>query len=143
MGRFETLFRKLDPDFVIGWHVIGFDLNFLLKRALALKIPLRLGRDGGPLEVYEKGQKQKSWVAKIIGRQVLDGPPMLRTLFYKFENFKLETVAQELLGEGKTISESGLSKVEEIERQFREDKLALAHYNMMDSLLVSRIFSKN
>jgi DNA polymerase-2 len=54
----------------------------------------------------------------------------------------LETVAQEMLAEGKTIT-SDRNKVEEIERLFKEDKKSLAEYNLKDALLVTSIFRKS
>ena len=45
---------------------------------------------------------------------------MLRASFFSFEDFKLETVAQELLGTGKTITPDE-NKIEEIDRLFKED----------------------
>ena len=67
----------------------------------------------------------------------------LKEITTKFENFKLDTVAHELLGQGKDIgSENSHDKVGEIERRFREDKNALALYNLLDCTLVLDIFEK-
>jgi len=77
------------------------------------------------------------------GRIIIDGPPTMRGAGFKFENFKLDTVAHELLGEGKDISsENSADKIGEIERRFREDKNALALYNLLDCTLVLDIFEK-
>ena len=66
----------------------------------------------------------------------------MRAAFYNFENFKLQTVASEILGASKDIEASGMEKVEEIERRFREDKESLAKYNLLDCELVSEIYKK-
>jgi DNA polymerase-2 len=66
---------------------------------------------------------------------------MLRASFFNFEDFKLETVAQELLGIGKTITPDE-NKIEEIDRLFKEDKNSLAEYNLQDAVLVTDIFNK-
>ena len=66
---------------------------------------------------------------------------MLRASFFSFEDFKLETVAQELLGTGKTITPDE-NKIEEIDRLFKEDKVSLAEYNLQDAVLVTDIFKK-
>ena len=68
------------------------------------------------------------------------GIQALRNAFYTFEDFSLETVAGELLGRGKDIAAKGEEKIAEIERRFREDKGALALYNLEDCRLVSEIF---
>lgn len=46
-----------------------------------------------------------------------------------------------MLGEGKDIG-SDYDKMAEIERRFRDDKPALATYNLKDCELVTRIFEK-
>ena len=134
----EKLIEKWDPDFLIGWNVVGFDLRFLEKKAFQCGVELNWARDKSRLRIDERGPNV---YAKIKGRVVLDGPLVLKRAFYKFENFKLETVASELLGQGKDIA-SDAGKVAEIERRFKEDKMSLAFYNLMDSELVSRIFHK-
>lgn len=137
---FKNELLKEDPDFILGWHVIGFDLMFIERKFQQYSIPFNFGRDGEKNRLVER--KGMGYFATIPGRVVLDGPPTLRGAFYSFENFKLDTVASELLGVGKDISESGMSKVAEIERRFREDKEALAKYNLLDCILVSDIFKK-
>lgn len=137
LERFVALIRFYDPDLLIGWHVIGFDLKFLSERALKLGVRLNLGRGFRELRLIEK--RNGLFAVDLEGRIVIDGPQTLRTAFYKFENFKLETVAQELLGRGKDITPEK-DKVAEIERRFREDKEALGFYNLEDSVLVTEIF---
>ena len=46
-----------------------------------------------------------------------------------------------MLGEGKDIGDA-YDKMAEIERRFRDDKPALALYNLKDCELVTRIFDK-
>ncbi|MBI9100368.1 MAG: DNA polymerase II, partial [Spirochaetaceae bacterium] len=112
---------------------------FLEERAVFYGIPLEIGRGFRNLRIHEK--RSGLYAAEIEGRLVIDGPQTLRTAFYKFENYKLETVAQVLLGRGKDITPEK-DKVAEIERRFKEDKEALAFYNLEDSVLVTEIFTK-
>ncbi len=128
-----------DPDLVIGWNVDGFDLWFLDKRSGELNIPFNIGRGGRKITLKER--RSGGIYVFIPGRIVIDGPMTLRGAFYNFEDFTLETVANELLGRGKLIT-PGENKVAEIERRFREDKEALAKYNLEDAELVTEIFDK-
>lgn len=137
---FEDFFSHLDPDIIIGWHVIGFDIAFLERKCQQWNRPLRLGRRASECKVIEK-QRGGSYV-RIEGRVVLDGPTSLRTCFYSFEDFKLDTVANAVLGTGKDISLTNQEKIDEINRRFREDKHALAKYNLLDCTLVTDIFEK-
>jgi len=139
LQEFLEFVRIHDPDLFIGWHVIGFDLAFLERKAMSLGMTLSLGRDGSRLRISER--PGAGYFAHLAGRIVVDGPQTLRGAFYKFENFKLDTVAQELLGIGKDIS-SGAGKVAEIQRRFHEDKDALAKYNLLDCTLVHDIYEK-
>jgi DNA polymerase-2 len=139
LSRFFVDFKKLDPDLIIGWHVIGFDFEFLMRKARQYKIPSTLGRNNDKL--YIEDRERAGWMARMDGRVVLDGPATLKSNFFQYENFKLETVANEVLGTGKEIDHSA-GKVEEINRMFKEDKQALAKYNIIDCVLVSDIFKK-
>ena len=139
LQNFINWFRDADPDIIIGWHVIGFDLLFLDSKCKEFFIPFDIARSGGRVTIRKR--TQGNYFANIPGRIVLDGPTSLRTSFHTFEDFKLETVSQELLGIGKTISPDQ-NKVAEIERLFKQDKLKLAEYNIQDTILVHDIFRK-
>ncbi|GAB4286433.1 MAG: DNA polymerase II [Ignavibacteriaceae bacterium] len=136
---FINWLRQADPDLIIGWHVIGFDLMFLESKCKDLNIPFEIARSGGRVSLRKR--KPGGFFASVSGRVVIDGPAALRASFYTFEDYKLETVAQELLSEGKTITPDQ-DKVEEIERLFEEDKISLAEYNLKDAALVTDIFRR-
>ena len=99
LRQFVGYITEKNPDLIIGWHVIGFDLSFIKNRADALGISLKIGRGFRQMKLGEK--RSGMFTTMIEGRLVIDGPQTLRTAFYKFENYKLETVSQELLGRGK------------------------------------------
>ena len=139
LRNFIVWFEENDPDIIIGWHVVGFDLLFLEKKCLSLGIPFTIGRENSKPVI--KRRQNGSYYIFLSGRIVIDGPVALRTSFYTFENYRLETVAQTLLGRGKTIS-SAENKIDEIERMFLEDKTKLGEYNLTDAKLVSEIFEK-
>lgn len=128
-----------DPDAIIGWNLIQFDLRVLQKHAERYGIPLRLGRGGDALEWREHGFKQGHFFAAATGRLIIDGIEALKSAFWNFPSFSLENVSQTLLGEGKAMDDP-YSRMSEIDRRFREDKPALAHYNLKDCELVTRIF---
>jgi len=138
LSGFVNWFKEIDPDLIIGWHVIGFDLMFLEAKANEYGINFTLGRDDS--SIILRSRKAGSNYAYIPGRIVIDGPTTLRTSFYSFEDYRLETVAQELLGKGKLITSE--DKVTEIDRLFLEDKAKLCEYNLNDAILVTEIFRK-
>ncbi|MDR3668671.1 MAG: 3'-5' exonuclease, partial [Ignavibacteriaceae bacterium] len=136
LNKFLKWFKQNDPDIIIGWHVIGFDLMFLEKRCRNFNIKFDIARKGN---IILRNKARGGYYASVPGRIVLDGPVSMRTAFYSFEDYTLETVSRELLGTGKTISPD-TGKVEEINRLFKEDKYKLAEYNLNDTILVSEIF---
>ncbi len=139
LQKFLNWFKEKDPDVIIGWHVIGFDLMFLESKCNELMIPFDIARANGRVSLRQR--KPRGYFASVTGRVIIDGPVALRTSFFTFEDYRLETVAQEMLEEGKTISQDH-DKVEEIERMFKEDKASLAEYNLNDAVLVTNIFKK-
>jgi DNA polymerase-2 len=140
LQAFLEWFKESDPDVIIGWHVIGFDLMFLENKCNEHYISFDIARGSGRVSL--RSRKSGGYFASVYGRVVIDGPQSLRSSFFTFEDYKLETVAQELLREGKTITPDE-DKVAEIERLFIEDKKKLAEYNLKDAVLVTDIFKKS
>jgi DNA polymerase-2 len=130
-----------DPDAIIGWNVVQFDLRVLHEHSRRLNVPLRLGRDGEVMTWREHGARNNHFFAAAAGRLIIDGIEALRSATWSFASFSLENVAQTLLGEGKAI-DNPYQRMDEINRMFAEDKPALARYNLKDCELVTRIFAK-
>lgn len=130
-----------DPDAIIGWNVVQFDMRVLHEHARRLGIPLLLGRGGSEMQWREHGTRNNHFFASAPGRLIIDGIESLRSATWSFPSFSLENVAQTLLGEGKDIS-TPYQRMDEINRMFAEDKPALARYNLKDCELVTRIFEK-
>ncbi|MEJ5064418.1 DNA polymerase II [Erwinia sp. MYb375] len=140
LEKLNAWFARHDPDVLIGWNVVQFDLRVLQKHAERYGIPLNLGRGYSPaLEWREHGFKPGVFFAQASGRLIIDGIEALKSAFWNFESFSLEAVSRELLGEGKAIN-NPWQRMEEIDQRFAEDKPALANYNLKDCELVTRIF---
>lgn len=139
--KLNAWFQLHDPDVIIGWSLVQFDLRVLQKNADKHKVPLLLGREGRQIDWRKHHAKQEYVFASLAGRVALDGIEALRAASWTFPSFSLENVAQTMLGEGKDIGDA-YDKMAEIERRFREDKPALALYNLKDCELVTRIFEK-
>ncbi|MGR3967715.1 DNA polymerase II [Pseudomonas sp. 910_23] len=140
LERLNQWLATFDPDAIIGWNVVQFDLRVLHEHAQRLNVPLLLGRGGEAMTWREHGSRNH-YFAAAAGRLIIDGIEALRSATWSFESFSLENVAQTLLGEGKDIS-TPYQRMDEINRMFAEDKPALARYNLKDCELVTRIFEK-
>lgn len=136
--------EKIDPDIFTGWNVINFDFRFLQKKADQLKIPLIVGRQRSKAYWRQQQNDANRHFLMIPGRVVLDGIDTLKSATYSFSSFALDSVGNELLGRGKLIhatdNHDPLYKAKEIRRQFKEEKLKLAAYNLEDCQLVWDIF---
>lgn len=139
LQAFIGVVQQYDPDIFIGWNVVGFDFRVLDNRAKAHRIPLILGRDQQTMQLHESGQGKL--FVRMAGRIVLDGIDTLKGATYQFESFSLEYVSREFLERGKLIDHVD-DRGGEIQRLFREDKSALARYNLEDCKLVWDIFKK-
>ena len=141
LERLNQWLATHDPDAIIGWNLVQFDLRVLHEHARRLAIPLRLGRDGAEMLWREHGSGNQHYFASAAGRLLIDGIEALREATWRFSSFSLENVAQTLLGEGKSI-DNPYQRMAEIDRMFVGDKPALARYNLRDCELVTRIFAK-
>ena len=139
--RLNQWMARHDPDAIIGWNVVQFDMRVLHEHARRLGIPLLLGRGSSEMQWREHGSRKNHFFASAAGRLIIDGIESLRSATWSFPSFSLENVAQTLLGEGKDIS-TPYQRMDEINRMFAHDKPALARYNLKDCELVTRIFAK-
>ena len=139
--RFMAWLEQADPDVLIGWNCINFDLRVLDQACQRHGLKLNIGRNKEAIEWRTSPSNEEHYFVLVPGRAVLDGIDTLKSASYHFESFSLEFVARSLLGKGKLIPDPD-DRGEEILRLFREDKPALAAYNLADCELVWQIFDK-
>jgi DNA polymerase-2 len=128
----------LDPDVLLGWNVVDFDLRVLAARCAACGIEPALGRVPGAVGFQQDRGFTRQSRALVPARMVLDGIALVRDAL-KLEDYRLETVARAVLGRGKLIEGDGPERAAEIERLWREDPAALAAYNREDARLALEI----
>ena len=140
--------REIDFDVLTGWNVVDFDLEVLLARARALSVPFEVGRAPGAARVIRERTFWGRSRADITGRVVLDGIDLMRSSFMKLDDYRLDTAARTVLGEGKVELEgpqkemSGRDRAQAIERTFHDDLPLFVEYNLADARLVLRILDK-
>ncbi|UCE85545.1 MAG: DNA polymerase II [Deltaproteobacteria bacterium] len=134
----ETRIRELDPDLLVGWNVVDFDLAVWSRRADALRLPAHLGRVEGTTRFQQDRGFTRQSRAEIPGRVVLDGIALVRDAL-RLEDYRLDTVARAVLGHGKLIDHDAPDAAAEISRLYREDPKALVEYNKEDARLVLQI----
>jgi DNA polymerase-2 len=142
LEAFTAAVRAHDPDIITGWSVIDFDLQTLRDLCEREHVPFIFGRSDDVCKLKLDAHYFRESMADVPGRMVLDGIALFKASFIRMEDYKLDTAAAEVLGEQKLITLTGLEKVKEIERQYREDKATLVEYCRRDSELVFRILQK-
>lgn len=133
---------QLDPDVLTGWNVVDFDLSVLCRVANRVRVPLRLGRDAGEVRLRASDGWFGSASASIPGRLVLDGIDLLRGAFVRVDDYSLDAVARDVLGEGKAVAGDVDDRVGEILHNYRHDLGAFARYARTDARLPLEILQK-
>jgi DNA polymerase-2 len=134
--------RAIDPDVLTGWNVIDFDLPVLAKRCEVHEVIFNPGRTRE--EAWHRESRIWGGSSMVVyGRQVLDALHMIRSTLLKFDDYRLGTVAQALLGRGKTLAatdDEGMAEL--IRRAYLEDRQAFCEYCLEDARLVQDIIEQ-
>jgi DNA polymerase-2 len=131
-----------DPDVLTGWNTIDFDLTALQRFAARLRHPLELGREPGALRLRKAEGYFGSGQASIPGRLTLDGIDLLRGAFVRMDDYSLDAVAREVLGEGKAVAGDARDRIAEIQHNYAHDLPAFALYARTDARLAFDIVAK-
>lgn len=142
LDAFCRLVRDVDPDVLTGWNVIDFDLTVLARLAARVRHPFQLGREPGSLRIRPAQGYFGSGNATIPGRLVLDGMDLLRGAFVRMEEYSLDAVAREVLGEGKALDGDVRDRAGEIMQRYRHDLPGFALYARTDARLVLDIVGR-
>ena len=142
LDAFCARVAAFDPDVLTGWNTIDFDLTVLQRIAARLRHPLPLGREPGPIRVRKAEGYFGSGQASIPGRLALDGLDLLRGAFVRMEDYSLDAVAREILGEGKAVKGDARDRVAEIMHNYSHDLDAFALYARTDARLAHDIVAR-
>ncbi|MBI2664086.1 ribonuclease H-like domain-containing protein [Candidatus Woesearchaeota archaeon] len=136
LERFRELVEEYKPDILTGYFSDGFDLPYLKARADKYRTNMKLGLDNSEI-MLRKGNVP---VAEITGIAHIDIFKFVKRMFRTaFTSFKLNDVAQELLGQGKAQV-----KLEELYASWNEEKglEKFAEYNLTDAKLTYELCIK-
>ncbi len=142
LDLFGERLRAFDPDVITGWNIIDFDLSVLERIAARLGSELHLGREPGAMRLRKAEGYFGSGQANIAGRLVLDGIDLLRGAFVRMDDYSLDAVAREVLGEGKAVAGDARDRMGEIIHNYAHDLGAFAVYARTDARLAYGIVEK-
>ena len=99
LGFLYAKIGKYDPDIIIGHDISGFDIEVILHRAVANKIPQwsRLGRLKRTIPPWEKGGKRTLERTATTGRLVCDLKISAKELV-RCKSYDLGSLSEKLLG---------------------------------------------
>ncbi len=153
LEKFKSEIIKLDPDIIIGWNVIDFDLVYLKKLFKKHEIKFDIGRTDDEASLRIESNFFRSSRVDIPGRQVLDGLNLIKDKFIKeapsiknldFDSLSLEDVSQTILKKGKSIK--GKDRHGDIEGLYKKNTQVslqkLVDYNLLDCELVYKILKE-
>ena len=151
LSAFLEDIRVIDPDVLTGWNFIDFDFPHLAQRFQKFKLPFTLGRSEDNAKFFpgeDSGGgywRRRSAAAIVPGRQVLDALRVMRAGTQSRtagQGFSLDEIAWQVLGEGKTVHETGDEKIATLDRLYAEDPARFGEYCLRDAQLALRILGK-
>lgn len=147
LEKFKEDLIKFEPQIITGWNVIDFDFKVIRDRFRAHSIEFKLSKYDGDNKLRINKDFFQDSTLLIPGVLVFDCIQLLKSNFIIFDDYKLNTVAKEVLGDTKIDiqeeDESGFDdKVQEITNLLKTNLRKLIEYNFKDSLLVSQIIGK-
>jgi DNA polymerase elongation subunit (family B) len=160
---FANIIREMSPQIITGWNILGFDIEYMIKRSKITNDFDRLGLAGmhktrGAGEAKEIKWKSSAYKNQEFqyldweGRVIVDLLPVVRR-DHKLDNYKLDTVGKHFLGGvGKDdlspkelfkCYEVGIHDRKNVDAKFARDRVGVAgKYCMVDSRLVAHLFRK-
>jgi DNA polymerase II len=96
LEAFVDMFRKLKPDIFTGWYSNEYDMPYILNRCTILDVDYKKLSPSNKVSYYKsKGY----WKIFVDGVDVIDMLEAIKDLKYNLPNYKLDTVAREVIGE--------------------------------------------
>lgn len=141
LESFQEELVDFDPDVIVGWNLIDFDLKYLANKFKKHEIRFVLGRDNTTSKLRLEKDFFRDSKADFTGRQVLDGIHLLKNNFVVLSDYKLNTAAKEILNEEKLLQDE--NKGQEIEDLYKKNQQKLIDYNVKDTVLTYDIIKKS
>lgn len=137
LKKFVKLFRKIDPDIITGWNTAGYDIPYLKVRFDFLQMEDTFKRLS-PFNMISESEEvvfgKPQLRIELMGIQHLDYIHLIKKFdLKKYENYKLDTVAKEILGKNKVSYEGSLADL------YVTNYEEFVRYGMVDTQLVKEI----
>jgi DNA polymerase elongation subunit (family B) len=150
--EYSQFIRDTDPDIIVGYNIFGFDNGYLFERAKVLNIESEFNFQSKLRDHFTKIEKKvlnnqqsgfNDWkMTRLIGRSHIDLLQVIKKDF-KLESYKLNTVGEHFLGEGKDdVSPKEIFEAWNPELGTREKRTRVGKYCVQDTMLCLKLFEK-
>jgi DNA polymerase elongation subunit (family B) len=150
--EYSQFIRDTDPDIIVGYNIFGFDNGYLFERAKVLNIESEFNLQSKLRDHFTKIEKKvlnnqqsgfNDWkMTRLIGRSHIDLLQVIKKDF-KLESYKLNTVGEHFLGEGKDdVSPKEIFEAWNPELGTREKRTRVGKYCVQDTMLCLKLFEK-
>ncbi len=132
LSKFVKDIRDIEPDFIAGWNVIRFDMEYISNRSKKIGVPLSAMSKFSEVEI-----DGVQGFADIAGMNVVDQLELYKKFTFGLkENYRLGTIAELELGEtkldvGRTFAD-----------KFKKDVNAAIDYSIRDVSLLVKLEKK-
>ena len=139
---FAARLRAFDPDVITGWNIIDFDLSVLERIAARLDTRCTWGASlarcasARPRAISGAGRRTSADVWCSTASICCAGA------FVRMDDYSLDAVAREVLGEGKAVAGDARDRLGEIVHNYKHDLPAFALYARTDARLAYQIVEK-
>ena len=148
LEKFKKDIIELEPQIIIGWNVIDFDFKVIKQRMSEHSIEFKFSNFEGDCKLRINSEFFRDSTMICPGVIIFDIIQILKTNFIQFDDYKLNTVAKEVLKDEKINinveddSDFIEDKCKAIEYMFTSNPSLLINYNFKDSLLTYKICEK-
>jgi len=140
LERFKQIIQDYSPDYLITYFGDGFDFPYLNTRAQLNKVKLDINWDQTPLRISSRNDVTTARTRGLIHIDIFKFISRTMAGGLDTEKYDLNSVAQELLGEGKTGADVEL--LADAWDNHPEKLSEYSKYNLQDTEITLKIFEK-
>lgn len=138
--RFKDIVSEYAPDYLTGYFTDGFDFPYLKKRADINKVKLDINLDNTNLKISVRNEVSTARTKGLVHLDIFKFISRTMTGGLETAHYDLDSVAKELLGEGK--AEVDIAELADVWDNKPERLSEFCEYNLKDTDLTLKLVQK-